>query len=255
MSKIAYRSKAGQALVDMFAEYAKVNPRELPELLKKQGAELAGNLYLLTPRADKTEIQLVTENRGGRFIRAPRAFAQKVGPKAKAYFKANASQVEATARKQRNKAKRINKRRAKLETKAAYLPKLGRVSENATGLRKGLTLTEEKYAATQLRLGRRGALAASFVPAMKQLGSKLKVSKKAANRAAEYPQSKVLLTGNAQSFEVDIVNTAPGVSKVNRSSRFVDKAIYKTVDNMRVYRDRKRKEMADAMKRAAAKTK
>jgi hypothetical protein len=262
--KLQYASQAGKALVSMFADYAKLNPRELPELMKKQGGELAGNLYRLTPAASKTEIQQQLESLGPRFIRAPRSFALKVGPKAKAYFKANASKVERKARLGRKKAAKLNKIRGNLS--AVIAEQLEEVSPNkfkvgrgknatfTTGLRQGLTLTEEKFAALKIRMARRGALAASWVPALRALGSKMKVAAAAAGKASEYPQSQALFYGDPDAITVDIINTAPGIAEENDKTHFVDSALDATTKNMQEYRDRKIAEMAIRFRKAAAQT-
>lgn len=250
-----YQSSAGTAMLAMFDEYAKFNPREMPELVTKQSAELAGNLYLAAPRSSPTEIQNKLDSLGARFKRAPRAYAQKVGPKAKAFFTANASSKEAAARKARSKAKRTNAKRAKIEKKAPSLPKLGRQEENVAGLRKGLTLTEEKFAAAKLRIGRRGALAASFVPAMKKFGSKLTVAKGARGKANEWPSGDGNIAGGTEFVTGDITSYEAGAAAQADKTHFVDTAFAATAANMEVYIKRKKAEIDATFSRAAAKAK
>ena len=247
--RLTYTSKAGEALVRVFGEYAKVNPRELPELATKQGGELAANLYLETPRANKTEIQTTVENLGSRFIRAPAAYAARVGPKAKAFFKANASKGEKklrTARKKNIKAGNPDKVRVKI----------GRGSTSRQiGLRKGLTLTEEKFAAIQLRFGRRGSAKASWIAAIKKLGNKVKLAKGDAKRAEEKPESTTYFSAGTDSVELNILNTQSGIGKLNDKAHFVDKAMAKTEQNMLQYILRKKSEIAAAFKKGAQATK
>lgn len=233
MSKVGYSTKASESLLAMFKEYRAVNQRATPELVKKQTTELADYLFKATPRASAPEIKAKLESLGARFIRAPAGYARKVGQSASAK---SLSPREREIRKGRQKqGKDLRGRFDKMDVK--------------------LTLTEQRYAAYNFRIGHIGAMASSWIPAMRQLGSKMRVSDVKEKNANKRPMSRIVAHWDENKSSIDIVNRQEGMAALAAKTGFVDKAMDMTAANMKTYIDRKRGEMKTIFSKAAMKAK
>jgi len=113
-------------LNEVLGEMNRYTTKLLPDLIAHQAKEFADDCFLATPRANVAEIKAKLDSLGYRFIRAPVAYANRIG---------------------RQSAKG---RKSKIEA--------------------------ERYAAYNYRKSRIGYLAATWIPAMQALGSKMKVA-------------------------------------------------------------------------------
>jgi len=232
-----------EAFDKKFREYMTLNPRELEELLRKQAKELAENCFLLTPRAEKAVIAAKLESLGPQFKRAPQGFARKFAAKDQSVKDA----VTKIRRQERRKAfkalgviRRPNESMRAAHNRAAMNMPETYAKFVATAK---LTLEEERKAALLYRSRAIGALASSWLAAMKALGSKMAASQHDRNQSR--PLSSVQVSSGAHSNPfIHILNEANGMVKIAQQSGFVSAALIATIKNMQTYIDRKKREFA-----------
>lgn len=229
------------AFAERFREYARYNKRDLPVLLVKQGKEFAEECFLQTPRASASEIDAKVTAISPVFKRAPKGFAGKIA--------ATDSSVTDDITKRQRKARRDAfieltggvVRRHKESRKKAFQRAQSEKPAEAIAYAQALhlTLAEQVKAAIIFRTRHIGATASSWLNAMRKLGSKMNAVKSNPNK---FYSDVLIVEGDNPS--VTIANNAPGIVKLAERTGFVRNALLARIDDMQVYINRKRAELA-----------
>lgn len=230
-----------QALFAKFREYKLFNSREIPELLVHQGKEFSEDCFLLTPRADAQKIQNDVLSHAPQFIRAPKGFAQKIA--------STDSQVDDTVTKAARESRRVEAdklfagatRRHK-ESRKKFIQRLHQERpEQAKKFVRSIrmTLGEQIKAAIIFRQHHIGSVAASWLNAMRKLGSKMNAAKSRPNKI----YSDVAIIEGASPCVI-VANKGPGVAKLARETGFISAALQHRIYDMQVYINKKRSQLA-----------
>lgn len=237
------------AFLEKFREYTKYNSREIPELLVKQAKEFTEECFLLTPRADAGAIISKVQGISPVFKRAPEGFAKKIAasdstvndPATKAARKVRKEEADklfagATRRHKESRKKFIQRVHSERPEQAKRFTNSIR-----------LTLAEQVKAAIIFRTRHIGSVAASWLNAMRKLGSKMRAAK--ANPNKIYSDVLIVDGGNPS---VTIANKAPGIAKMAQKTGFVNQAFRNRVKDIQVYIDRKKSELVTIFNRTGS---
>lgn len=233
--------KEMQAFAKRFREYTMFNSREIPELLIKQGKDFSEECFIQTPRADAGQIDSKVRSISPAFKRAPKGFAQKVASTDSTVTdeatKAKRKERQLAAEKLYAGATRRHKESRKKFVRRLHAERPDQAEKFVNAIR--LTIGEQVKAAIIFRQHHIGSVAASWLNAMRKLGSKMRAAKSRPNRI--YSDVMIVEGGNPS---VTIANKGPGVAKLARSSGFINIALRNRVADMQVYINRKRAELA-----------
>lgn len=229
-------------LIRVFGRLAELSNRSLEADMLKQSKELAEALFIEAPRASAPEIMGKLRSLGWAFKRPPSSYSNHAAQRA---FRPNTMQtiLARKARKALYDSFKIRRTKGKsgIRAQSEFFeanPDLARAYYEASRQ----TMEEAQYAAFRYRSGHIGYIGSTFIPAMRQLGSTMRV---ASGKAAITlrPMSHVEITGADAMLQVIIVNRAPGVAKVADATGFVNVAIAFRIADMETYIARKELEL------------
>lgn len=232
-------SAAFSRLADKFEEYKRYTSKTCVEAIAHHAKETVEAIFILTPRASAAVIKAKLDSLGWRFIRAPKGYAKK--------FKGRDSSSDtkaATALRQKILSE-LNVRRKPNQSKAdAMRLALDANPELAQAFKKAerLTLAEQKNAAYNFRVAHIGAMASSWIPAMRQLGSKMKVAGGSDKRVKMRPMSSLEIADEGKTIR--IVNQMNGIVALAERTGFVEAGFVMRERDMQVYINRKMREGA-----------
>lgn len=225
-------------LAEKFTEYLRYTSKSMGEAVQHHAKEVTEQMFLLTPRAVASVIRAKLESLGWRFKRAPKGYAakfrNKVGGSANAEVKAKRSELW-------SKLNVVRKPRQKQTD--AIREAMAANPEVAQAFRKAnrLTLEEQRAAAYNFRVGHIGSMAASWIPALKLLGSKMRIAAEERKiDAKQRPKSSVEIR-DAGKF-IRVTNRQNGLVALALRTGFIDGAFAARRADMEVYIARKQRE-------------
>jgi GrpB-like predicted nucleotidyltransferase (UPF0157 family) len=229
-------NEAWRRLSDRFEEYLRYTSKTIPEAIQHHAKEVVEAIFILTPRASAAVIRAKLESLGWKFKRAPKSYAKRfAGRSTDADSKAADAERKRILDKLNVRRKPNQKRADAMRAALAANPEIAQAFKKA----ERLTLGEQRDAAYNFRVSKIGSMAASWIPAMRKLKSRMNVAGPE-KRVKQRPMSSVeILDGGAY---VRIVNKMSGIVGLAERIGFIDAAFEMRNADMQEYIQRKMRE-------------